>query len=119
LGVEGLKDVEESRRLLETYQDDFLPGESKIHGKVGGGETPGQLQIMMHCDTVAEAGAYTGRNERLAQKTSRTSAEFIFDRTRVQTPVPGTVWAGLSQKGKNGTAESGSDSKSYCGVPSG
>ena len=58
VGIEGLANVEEVRSLLEEYQDDFLPGESGIHGKVGGGETPGQLQIMMHCDTAAEAGAY-------------------------------------------------------------
>lgn len=58
LGMEGLKDTEEARRLLERYQDDFLAGESEIHGKVGGGETPGQQQIMMHCDNAAEAGAF-------------------------------------------------------------
>ncbi|NIA07401.1 MAG: hypothetical protein GWP14_07180 [Actinobacteria bacterium] len=58
LNMEGLNDPEESRRLLEIYQDDFLAGESKITGKIGGGETPSQQQIMMHCDNAVEAGAY-------------------------------------------------------------
>ena len=58
VGVEGLNNVDGVRALLEEYQDDFLPGENGIHGKVGGGEMLGQLQIMMHCDTAAQAGAY-------------------------------------------------------------
>ena len=58
VGMEGLRDVSQARELLETYQGDFLPGENEIHGKVGGGETPGQQQIMMHCDTASEAGMF-------------------------------------------------------------
>ena len=58
LGMEGMKDAEEARRFLATYEDDFLPGETMIHGKVGGGETPGQQQIMMHCDTAVQAGMF-------------------------------------------------------------
>ena len=58
ISIEGLQDVEKARALLERYQGDFLPGEKNIHGKIGGGETPGQQQIMMHCENAAEAGVY-------------------------------------------------------------
>ena len=58
VSIEGLKDTAQAQRLLEEYQDDFLPEESGIHGKVGGGEIPGQQQIMMHCDSPLEADAY-------------------------------------------------------------
>ena len=56
LTMEGLRSAGEAQNLLERCQDDFLPGETGIHGKVGGGETPGQHQIMMHCDSASEAG---------------------------------------------------------------
>ena len=58
LTMESLRNARETQDMLETYQDDFLPGETGIHGKVGGGETPGQQQIMMHCDSASEAGMY-------------------------------------------------------------
>ena len=61
LAIEGARSPEEVRSLLEENQDDFLSGENGIHGKVGGGETPGQLQIMMDCDNIAQAELYKER----------------------------------------------------------
>lgn len=58
VSIEGMSSPEEVKNLLQTHQDDFLPGETRIHGKVGGGETPGQQQIMMQCDTPLEADIY-------------------------------------------------------------
>ena len=46
---------EEVKDLLQTNQDDFLPGQTRIHGKIGGGDAPGQQQIMMQCDSPLEA----------------------------------------------------------------
>jgi len=46
IGIEGLRSPDQARRFLEDHQDDFLPGEAGIHGKVGGGEAPGQQQII-------------------------------------------------------------------------
>ena len=58
LGIEAANSPEEAQRFLEKHQDDFLPGAAGIHGKIGGGETPGQQQIMIHCDNIIQAEAY-------------------------------------------------------------
>ena len=58
LGIEAANSPEEARRFLEKHQDDFLPGEAEIHGKIGGGETPGQQQILIHADNIVKAEMY-------------------------------------------------------------
>ena len=58
LGIEGLNSPQEARSFLEVHQDDFLPSQAGIHGKLGGGETPGQQQIMMRTDSPADAQAF-------------------------------------------------------------
>lgn len=58
LGIEGMKSPEEARHFLEKHQDDFLPAEAGIHGKVGGGEMLGQQQILMHTDNIVKAEIY-------------------------------------------------------------
>ena len=58
LGMEVANSPEEAQRFLEKHQGDFLPGASGIHGKIGGGETPGQQQVMIHCDNIVQAEAY-------------------------------------------------------------
>ena len=58
VGLEGAKSPEWARHFLEKYQDDFLSGVAEIHGKIGGGEMPGQQQMMIHCDNLGEAEAY-------------------------------------------------------------
>ena len=58
LGIEGMKSPEEARHFLEKHQDDFLPGEAGIHGKIGGREMLGQQQILMHADNIVKAEMY-------------------------------------------------------------
>ncbi len=58
VSIEAMKSPEEARRFLQKHQDDFLPGAAGMHGKVGGGETPGQQQILIHCDNIVQAETY-------------------------------------------------------------
>ncbi len=55
IGIEGCKNPHEAKRFLEDNQDDFLPAKTRIHGKVGGGDMPGQQQIIMQADSPIEA----------------------------------------------------------------
>ena len=50
-----MRSPEEARCFLEKHQSDFLSADVGIHGKVGGGEMPGQQQVMMQCDSALQA----------------------------------------------------------------
>ena len=58
IGIEGMQNAERVKDLLIQHQDDFLSGETGIHGKAGGGEVPSQQEIMLHCDSQSQAEAY-------------------------------------------------------------
>ncbi len=58
VSMEGMNTPQEARNFLQMHQDDFLPSKSGMHGKLGGGETPGQQQILIHCDNIVQAETY-------------------------------------------------------------
>ena len=58
VSIEGMNTPQDAGRFLAKHQDDFLPSKSGMHGKLGGGETPGQQQILIHCDNIVQAETY-------------------------------------------------------------
>ncbi len=58
MNIEGMNSPQEAKSFLEVHQDDFLPSKAGMYGKVGGGEIPGQQQILIHCDDVVQAETY-------------------------------------------------------------